>query len=234
MSAAWVIEHRRPTIVVRGFKADDRLRTWGYKPLWSVSAKGWVVDDRHLRDIIARAEREHVQHRVAQVGEQERRSVERARTNLEKAAKEIIWQIEHRAWEVLGYASWDEMRQAEYGGVAVMVPSKDRPQLTTALREAGLTQKQTAATIGVTERTVRSDEATGKVSGPPLRAQRRGSLPDQLRSALHELDRITRRIERIAADDRFAPGSATYEPLLAAVSRHALLLDSIAARSEQR
>lgn len=86
-----------------------------------------------------------------------RHSVGRARTHLEMAANEVVWQISNRAWEHLGYASWDEMREAEYGGVAVMVPRGDRPELVGQLRALGMTQQSIADTIGVTEGTVRND-----------------------------------------------------------------------------
>lgn len=85
-------------------------------------------------------------------------SVRRARKSLEDAAAEIVWQIEREVWVVLGYKSWDEMREAEYGGAAFMVPRKDRPELVQRMRAAGLTQQEVAATAGVTERTVRRDE----------------------------------------------------------------------------
>jgi len=86
-----------------------------------------------------------------------KRSVATARTHLEAAAAEVLWQVENQAWEALGYPTWDAMREAEYGGVAVMVPSKERPQLTQALRSHGLTQQQIADTVGVSRPTVAGD-----------------------------------------------------------------------------
>lgn len=53
-----------------------------------------------------------------------RASIRRAKRNLEKAAEEIIWQIEMEGWRTLGYTSWGAMREAEYGAAAFMVPSK--------------------------------------------------------------------------------------------------------------
>lgn len=94
-----------------------------------------------------------------------RASIKRARKSLEAAAKEIIWQIEREAWVTLGYSSWTAMREAEYGGAAFMVPGKNRPELVERMRAKGLTQKEIANTAGVTERTVRNDLSTGKVSG---------------------------------------------------------------------
>ena len=87
-----------------------------------------------------------------------RASIRRARKSLVDAANEVVWQIEMEAWRTLGYSSWTAMREAEYGGVAFMVPSKDRPELVARIREAGLTQREAAATAGVTEQTIYNDE----------------------------------------------------------------------------
>lgn len=86
-----------------------------------------------------------------------RRSVERGKASLEAAAKEVVWQIKHRAWEVLGYPDWDAMREAEYGGAAFMVPRHERPEIVAQLRAEGMTQQQIADTAGVTQRQVSSD-----------------------------------------------------------------------------
>lgn len=50
------------------------------------------------------------------------------------AAEEVVWQIENKAWEALGYPDWEAMRQAEYRGAAVIVPRADRPELVARLR----------------------------------------------------------------------------------------------------
>lgn len=86
-----------------------------------------------------------------------RESVQNARRNLREAADEIIWQIAMETWRTLGYKSWDEMREAEYGGAAFMVPRKDRQELVGRMRELGLTQEQIAGTAGVARSTVASD-----------------------------------------------------------------------------
>jgi hypothetical protein len=80
-----------------------------------------------------------------------RTSVERARTHLEAAAEEVVRQINGRAWIALGYGSWDDMREAEYRGAAVIVPRADRPELLAKLRAEGLSQRQVADTIGVSQ-----------------------------------------------------------------------------------
>lgn len=86
-----------------------------------------------------------------------RASIRRAKNSLEKAAEEIIWQIEMEAWRTLGYSTWDAMRDAEYGDAAFMVPRRQRPELVARMRAAGLTQQQIADTAGVSVGTVNGD-----------------------------------------------------------------------------
>lgn len=96
-----------------------------------------------------------------------RASIGRARRSLEKAAEEIIWQIEMEAWRTLGYSSWGAMREAEYGGAAFMVPAKNRPELVARIHSAGLSKRETARTAGVDEGTVRNDlRASAEFSAP--------------------------------------------------------------------
>lgn len=95
-------------------------------------------------------------------------SVRRALRGLERAAEEIVWQIELEAWRTLGYSSWGAMREAEYGGAAVMLPTGSRPQVAERLKaiEVGktsrgtpkhLTDQELADTLGVSRRQVQDD-----------------------------------------------------------------------------
>lgn len=79
------------------------------------------------------------------------------KTHLEQAAEQVVWQIENQAWLVLGHKSWDEMRDAEYKGAAVMVPRADRPEIVARMRSHGLSQKQIGDTLGVSQRTISGD-----------------------------------------------------------------------------
>ncbi len=103
-----------------------------------------------------------------------RDSIERAKASLEAAAEEIVWQIEHQAWTTLGYASWNEMREAEYGGAAFMVPRAERPELVARMRRSGLTQQEIADTAGVNVATVSRDLANANSDGPATITNARG------------------------------------------------------------
>lgn len=95
-----------------------------------------------------------------------RASIKRAKQSLEKAAGEIVWQIEMEAWRTLGYSSWNAMREAEYGEAAFMVPRKDRPELQSRMKRAGLTNSEIAATMGVGQRTVERETAKWRNDHP--------------------------------------------------------------------
>lgn len=106
-----------------------------------------------------------------------RASIRRAKASLEKAANEIVWQIEREAWVTLGYSSWTAMREAEYGEAAFMVPSKQRPELVQRMKAKGLTNADIASTAGVSDETVRRDlsQPTNVVSDlPPTITNARG------------------------------------------------------------
>lgn len=104
-----------------------------------------------------------------------RASIRRAKASLEKAAEEIVWQIEREAWRTLGYSSWTAMREAEYGEAAFMVPSKQRPELVQRMRRSGLTQQEIADTAGVSRPTVAADlNADSDIEAPPTITNTRG------------------------------------------------------------
>lgn len=167
-------------------------------------------------------------------------SIARVIQHAESIWDEWAWQVENRAWEVKGYSSWDEMRTAEYTNIAgVTAPRAERPELVARFRNAGLTQRETAATLGVSRPTVqRHDTPTySKASNDafdedvidaeviedepvpefgqiePSRPRRR-PIADLLREAGADLDRAIERIERIAQDDRYGSNVDLIQPYL--------------------
>ncbi|KND45332.1 hypothetical protein [Streptomyces stelliscabiei] len=84
-------------------------------------------------------------------------SVDRTKRSLQDAADELVRQINGRAWIALGYQSWDDMREAVYGGAAIIVPRADRPELTAQLAAGGLSQTQISETLGVSQATISGD-----------------------------------------------------------------------------
>lgn len=159
-----------------------------------------------------------------------RASIKRAKASLEKAANEIVWQIEREAWRTLGYSSWNAMREAEYGEAAFMVPSNQRPELVQRMRAKGLTQQEIADTAGVHESTVSRDLANAssrsefptitnergqqrpatyarRNDGPEAKsapsAPRRRPLPDAFRDTAYDLSKKVEALHRLTRDDRW-------------------------------
>jgi transcriptional regulator with XRE-family HTH domain len=106
-----------------------------------------------------------------------RDSIAVAREAGAKFFEQIVWQVEHSAWEVLGYRDWDAMREAEYADMGVVVPRADRPEITSRLRQVGLTQQQIASTLGVGQSTVQRDLNTQTGNEPPSIQTSRGTRP---------------------------------------------------------
>lgn len=86
-----------------------------------------------------------------------RESITRAKAHLLGFAAELCWQIERRAWEVIGYPTFDAFWDAEYAPLGIAVKREDRPELVSALREIGQTQQQIADKLGVSTQTVNND-----------------------------------------------------------------------------
>ena len=90
-------------------------------------------------------------------------SIARVIASAESIWDEWAWQVENKTWLVGNrWSSWEEMRHAAYGSLtSISAPRAERPELVARFRRAGLTQQQTADTLGIGERTVkRHDEPT--------------------------------------------------------------------------
>lgn len=89
-----------------------------------------------------------------------RSSIRRVIDHAESIWDEWAWQVENKTWTVIGHSSWDEMRRAEYGSLtSITAPREERPELVARFRGAGLTQQQTADTLGVHRETVKRHDA---------------------------------------------------------------------------
>lgn len=98
-----------------------------------------------------------------------RESIAVAKSHGEKFFEQIVWQVENEVWKILGYGSWDELREAEYADLGVVAPRADRPELVTRLRAKGLTQKEIGATIGASEATVSRQLASASSDTAPAK-----------------------------------------------------------------
>jgi hypothetical protein len=91
----------------------------------------------------------------------------RALTDEIKAAVENLWHLvvrayTERAWEVLGYDTWDLYCIGEFSGCRLRLPREERVEAVQSLRHAGLSIRAIASATGIDKNTVQSD--LGKVS----------------------------------------------------------------------
>jgi hypothetical protein len=82
----------------------------------------------------------------------------RAITDRIKTGVELIWELikqayNERAWDALGYSSWDDYCTREFGSSRIRLPREERQEVVSSLRESGLSIRAIAAATGVsTER----------------------------------------------------------------------------------
>lgn len=97
-------------------------------------------------------------------------------TDRMKSGLTQIWEIivvahHGRAWFALGYASWDEYVQREFGHLNLQPPREERESTVLSLRQAGLGERATAAVTGLSKGTVgnitRSAQAAGAQKWAP-------------------------------------------------------------------
>ncbi len=140
-------------------------------------------------------------------------------------AEDVARAYHGRIWVALAYSSWAEWCECELGGLKL--PTPKRREAVAELAETGMSNRAIADVIGASEPTVRRDrgasfdapdEITGQDGKTYPRPQpkpvvpqpnaapakpRRNPLPRQFEDALYDLTRVTTRIAKLAADDRF-------------------------------
>ena len=70
-----------------------------------------------------------------------------------KIAVEATWHLiaeayQSRAWAVLGYTSWDDYTDSEFGTARLRLPAEDRREVVGSLREAGLSFRAISIVTG--------------------------------------------------------------------------------------
>jgi len=95
-------------------------------------------------------------------------AAERARilTDQIKVTVEGAWQLikqayESRAWEALGYPTWDDYCTREFGTSRLRLPREERAEVVQSLRESGLSTRAIASATGIDRGTVRKDLQVG-------------------------------------------------------------------------
>lgn len=66
-----------------------------------------------------------------------------------------------RAWDVLGYGTWDQYCAAEFGSVRLRLPREERRDVVCSLRESGLSDRAIESATGISRRTLIRDRRSG-------------------------------------------------------------------------
>ena len=96
----------------------------------------------------------------------------RALTDRIKVGVEAVWDLittayTNRAWDVLGYTSWDDYCTREFGTSRLRLPREERSEVVASLRESGLSIRAIAAATGDSYGTVRNELASGDQNCSP-------------------------------------------------------------------
>lgn len=86
----------------------------------------------------------------------------RALTDRIKVAVEGTWLLiqeayTSRAWAALGYDTWDDYCNAEFGATRLRLPREERQEVVASLRESGLSIRAIASATGINKETVSRD-----------------------------------------------------------------------------
>lgn len=99
----------------------------------------------------------------------------RALTDRIKVGVEAVWDLitqayVERAWDVLGYSSWDDYCTREFGTSRLRLPREERSEVVASLRESGLSVRAIAAATGTNRETIRQELVAGdkKLSPAPV------------------------------------------------------------------
>lgn len=97
----------------------------------------------------------------------------RALTDRIKVGVEAVWELikqayTERAWDALGYSSWDDYCTREFGTSRLRLPREERAEVVASLRESGLSQRAIASATGLSQDTVRRDLTAGERNRSPV------------------------------------------------------------------
>ena len=94
---------------------------------------------------------------LAYTPEAAREVTDQIKTGLESVYHLIRSAYRGRAWEVLGYRSWDEYVTREFGNLHLRPPLEKRQDIVLSLREVGMSTRAIASATQISEATVRRE-----------------------------------------------------------------------------
>lgn len=91
-----------------------------------------------------------------------RELVEQIAASVEEIGERLAELWRGQGWIALGYSTWSELCEVEFGSVAVgrLLPREERRGLATRLEDEGMSSSAIGAGLGVPARTIRKDLAT--------------------------------------------------------------------------
>lgn len=90
----------------------------------------------------------------------------RLRAALNFSSETVATMYFRRGWSALGYSSWDDYCETEFGGSRIRLPREDRQELVTSLHQQGMSVRAIAAATGVNRETVRQESSGDKKLSP--------------------------------------------------------------------
>lgn len=100
--------------------------------------------------------------------EQARVLTDRIRTTLQVGHALIIEAFQGSAWSVLGYGTWDAYCAGEFAGARmVRLDREQRREIVAEMRQAGMSSRAIASSLGVDQKTVINDLPAGEESSSP-------------------------------------------------------------------
>lgn len=89
--------------------------------------------------------------------EQARELTEEIKVDQATLWDKVVRAYTERAWQVLGYESWDAYCATEFRSVRLRLPLEERQDIVSSLRDAGLSIRGVASAIGISDQTVQRD-----------------------------------------------------------------------------
>lgn len=117
----------------------------------------------------------------------------RTLTDRIKIAVEATWQLiaeayTRRAWTALGYSSWDDYCQREFGSSRLRLPREERSEVVASLRESGLSIRAISTATGIDKETVMKDLSGNRTPAPTIRIEIEGATFDEIRERVTGID----------------------------------------------
>lgn len=105
---------------------------------------------------------------VAMAADEARERVDRVRSAVTQARSDLVELWRRRAWVALGYASWDDLCDAEFG-VRLALPREERREAVAELRAEGMSTPAIASALRISNATAWRDASSSNEEDRPAK-----------------------------------------------------------------